>query len=345
MVALAQGRGLVIDMFAGGGGASVGIRRAIGRDVDIAVNHDPLAIAMHAANHPHTVHVQEDVFSVNLTEYTHGRHVSFMWASPDCTHFSRARGGKPRSQHIRMLPWAVYEQAKAVRPDVIAMENVEEIRTWEDYDAFVASMSVLGYTFESRVLCAADFGARTSRTRWYAVLRCDGLPSRWPKRTNANKSQLLHTIEPDTWPLRTWKSVRPCLDLKNLGDKVFGRRRPLSKKTLARIAKGTERYCNGVDTQWLMSYYGTGVGQSIHDPLRTITCKDRFALVTKARDGLHMRMLTPKELLLAQGFPETYVIDHYKDGTRVPKAEQVRRIGNAVVPLMAERIVRANVAA
>lgn len=321
--------GLVIDMFAGGGGASCGIRRAIGREVDIAVNHDRLALLMHAVNHPHTLHLEEDVFAVRLEEYTKGRHVSLMWASPDCTHFSRARGGKPRSQHIRMLPWAVYEQARAILPDVICCENVAEIQTWEDYPEFVRSMRSLGYTFEARELCAADYGARTSRTRWYAVMRRDGCKTEWPMPSHREPGTLLAEH------LGRWLSVRPCLDLATIGERVDRRKRPLSAKTLRRMEQGRAMY----DSQWLMSYYGTGVGQSLDLPLRTITCRDRFALVTHKGKHDHLRMLQPEELKRAQGFPPGYVIDRYADGTPVPKAEQVRRIGNSVVPIMAYWIV------
>ncbi|MBR3318709.1 MAG: DNA cytosine methyltransferase [Atopobiaceae bacterium] len=324
--------GLVIDMFAGGGGASQGIRDALGREVDIAVNHDLKALMMHAVNHPGALHLEEDVFNVRLAEYTRGRHVSLMWASPDCTHFSRARGAKPRSQHIRMLPWAVYEQSRAILPDVVVCENVAEIQTWEDYGAFVAAMRSLGYTFECRELCAADFGARTSRTRWYAVLRRDGCATAWPLPNHKRPDTLLDPHLPH------WLSVRPCIDLADVGKRVDHRSRPLSAKTLARMERGFREYGG----QWLMSYYGTGVGQSLDMPLRTITCTDRFALVTMRQRHAHLRMLRPEELKLAQGFPVRYVIDRYSDGTAVPKREQVRRIGNSVVPTMAMQLVRAN---
>ena len=324
--------GLVIDMFAGGGGASEGIRQAMGREVDIAVNHDLQALMMHAVNHPHTLHLQEDVFNVKLEEYTQGRHVSLMWASPDCTHFSRARGGKPVSQHIRMLPWAVYEQAANILPDVIVAENVAEIQTWEDYQKFVNAMQGLGYTFECRELVAADYGARTTRRRWYAVMRRDGCKTAWPMPNHREPGTLL------AQHLGDWLSVAPCLDLQDVGECVSKRERPLSEKTLQRMAQGFKAYGN----QWVMSYYGTGIGQSLSWPLRTITCKDRFALVTRRNDGAHLRMLKPEELKLAQGFPMHYVINRYSDGTSVPKSEQVRRIGNSVVPIMAYQIVSAN---
>lgn len=341
-------RGLVIDCFAGGGGASLGIRQALGYDVDIAINHDPLAIAVHKANHPSTLHVTEDIFSVNLADYVGGRDVALMWASPDCTHFSKARGGKPRSQHIRMLPWAVHKHAQAVKPQVIIMENVAEIQTWEDYGDFVAAMVALGYRFSSKVLCAADYGARTSRTRWYAVFRRDGMAPQWPVHTHASRQYLQGTIVPELWPLKPWLSIGLYLDT-DIGKPVEGRKKPLAPKTLARIQQGNDLYRDRDGSawwaQWIMSYYGTGVGQSIHEPLRTITCKDRFALVTATTEGTYMRMLTPMELKRAQGFPAPYVIDHHADGTPVPKAAQVKLIGNSVVPLMAKKIVAANVAA
>ena len=372
--------GLVIDMFAGGGGASCGLAQAIGREPDIAVNHDLAALMMHAVNHPNTLHLQEDVFNVKLEEYTQKRHVSLLWASPDCTHFSRARGGKPRSQHIRMLPWAVYEQSKSILPDVVICENVAEIQTWEDYCAFVDSMRSLGYTFESRELVAADYGAPTIRKRWYAVFRRDGCRTEWPEQRNAKSG----TIEALTMP--TWEPVSKCIDFDDVGESIFARRRPLADATMRRIAAGIERYVANASTQFitqfnnhcvgqgldeplrtitcspghfglvtafLVSYYGNERdADSVEQPLRTITCRDRFGLVTCEVDGetyqladVHLRMLKPEELKLAQGFPASYVIDHYSDGTRVTKAEQVRRIGNSVVPLMAEKIVAAQMSA
>lgn len=171
---------LIIDCFAGGGGASVGIEMALGRSVDIAVNHDPQAIRMHTVNHPGTLHLTEDIFEVDLQKYVGGRHVALMWASPDCTQFSKAKGGRPRVSGIRMLPWAVYKHAKAVKPDVIIMENVEEIQQWgpldengrpikeqmgEEYSRFITAVKGLGYTFDSRELIAADYGAPTALLR------------------------------------------------------------------------------------------------------------------------------------------------------------------------------------
>ena len=411
--------GLVIDMFAGGGGASCGLSQAIGREPDIAVNHDIKALMMHAVNHPTTLHLQEDVFTVKLEQYTRKRHVSLMWASPDCTHFSRARGGKPRSQHIRMLPWAVYEQSRKILPDVVCCENVAEIQTWEDYDAFVNAMRGLGYTFECRELVAADYGAPTIRRRWYAVFRRDGCRTEWPEQTHAKAD----TLEALTLP--QWVGADTCIDFDDVGESIFGRKKPLAEATMRRIRAGISRYvdgnpspflvtigygerrtqaprvrgvdeplttivaggckqylctpfltqfnnhCVGQDVRapintitcspghfglvspFLVPYYGSETeAEDVREPLRTITCRDRFGLVSCEIDGdtwtladVYLRMLKPEELKLAQGFPKSYVIDHYSDGTRVTKTEQVRRIGNSVVPLMARRIVEAQMSA
>lgn len=173
-------KNLIVDCFAGGGGASVGIEMALGRSVDIAINHDPDAILMHKTNHPDTLHLTEDIFKVNLRKYVKNQHVALMWASPDCTSHSKAKGGKPRERGLRILPWAVYKHAKEILPDVILMENVEEIQQWgpldakgypiperkgEDYQKFIRSMKALGYIFDCRELVAADYGAETGRSK------------------------------------------------------------------------------------------------------------------------------------------------------------------------------------
>jgi DNA (cytosine-5)-methyltransferase 1 len=255
---------------------------------------------------------------------------------------------------------------------------VAEIQTWEDYGAFVDSMRGLGYTFDSRELVAADYGAPTIRKRWYAVFRRDGCKTEWPEQSNAKSGTLESQVLPQ------WVSVRSCIDLEDTGESIFGRKKPLADATMRRIAAGIERYATsgstqfitqfnnhcvgqklneplktitcspghfGLVTAFLVSYYGNEHdADSIEQPLRTITCRDRFGLVT-LHDGpanvvdIRLRMLRPEELKLAQGFPASYVIDHYSDGTRVTKAEQVRRIGNSVVPLMAEKIVAAQLSA
>lgn len=388
--------GLVIDCFAGGGGASTGIEAALGRPCDIAVNHDPKAIAMHRANHPATHHVTEDIFTADLKGLVGGRKVDVMWASPDCTSHSKAKGGRPRESGLRILPWAVHKHAAELLPDVIFMENVEEIRKWgplgadgrpvreregEEYERFVDAMGALGYAFECRELSACDYGAPTTRRRWYAVLRRDGRHIAWPERTNGPA-------------LAPYVPASACIDFDDVGESIFGRARPLAPATMRRIERGVRRFVLedgrpftigaggglrspfitkfyktgvgqradaplhtittsqghfGLVTAFLVKYYGTGGAHPVTEPLGTITTRDRFGLVTVELDGeayaiadIRMRMLRPQELKLAQGFPTEYVIDRYDDGTRVPAAQQVRMIGNSVVPVMAERIVAAN---
>ena len=239
---------LIIDCFAGGGGASVGIEMALGRQVDIAINHDPDAIAMHKENHPHTLHLTEDIFKVNLQKYVKGKHVALMWASPDCTSHSKAKGGKPRDKGLRILPWAVFKHAKTILPDVIIMENVEEIQQWgplddaghpikerrgEDYKKFITAMKSLGYVFESRELVAADYGAPTTRKRWYAIFRRDGKSIIWPEPTH-NKD--------GSNGLKKWVPVSTILDFKNLGKSIFGRKKPLAQNTMNRIGRGLKKF-------------------------------------------------------------------------------------------------------
>lgn len=512
--------GLIIDMFAGGGGASVGIELALGRSPDIAVNHDPAAILMHKTNHPHTLHLTEDVFEVDLLKYTKGKHVALMWASPDCTQFSKAKGGKPRKSGIRMLPWAVYKHAKAVHPDVIIMENVEEIQQWgpldknghpikeqagEEYQRFIAAIKSMGYVFDCRELVAADYGAPTTRKRWYAIFRCDGQPIVWPEQTHSKDGDV-----PGTAP---WEPIWKYLNLLDFGKSIFGRKKPLAENTMKRIAAGLDKFVfknpepfivvvnhggkgfrgqsiheplstitakhgygvvtpyimqigqtgftkvhnrdvkdplstivtknehcmispfliqyhsettkdprgqyvtepiktidtsnryalvsafltkfyksgtgqsvmeplhtittspghfgqvsilavdwkqlkqSGIDeetaqkctwvSQFIMEYYGCGTGQSLNEPLHTVVTKDRFALITILGSeycivDIFLRMLSPEELKLAQGFPKDYIIDRDYRWKPYPKSAQVARIGNSVVPIVARAIVEAN---
>src|SRR5690606_8397229 len=171
-------RGLIVDLFAGGGGASTGLEAALGRPVDIAINHSPVALAVHGANHPRTRHLTADIWEVRPRDATQGRPVDILWASPDCTHFSVAKGGKPREQGIRSLAWAVVRWARDVRPRVIFLENVSEFRGWGPLDAegkpdkrrmgqtfrrWLSTLMGLGYTVDYRILDASQFGAPTRR--------------------------------------------------------------------------------------------------------------------------------------------------------------------------------------
>lgn len=275
-------RDLIIDCFAGGGGASVGIEMALGRSVDIAVNHDPDAILMHKTNHPKTRHLTEDIFKVNLKKYVHGQHVALMWASPDCTSHSKAKGGKPRERGLRILPWAVYKHAKAILPDVIIMENVEEIQQWgpldenghiikerrgEDYKKFITAMKSLGYVFDCRELVAADYSAPTTRKRWYAVFRRDGRDIVWPEQTHSKGG---------ADGLKPWEPIWKYLDLNDFGKSIFGRKKPLAENTMRRIARGLEKFVfNSAEPFIVPIGYGERKGQlprvnSVNDPIGTI---------------------------------------------------------------------------
>ncbi len=453
---------LIVDNFAGGGGASTGIRLATGRDPDIAVNHDPEALAMHGANHPATRHYCESVWDVDPREVTGGRPVGLAWFSPDCTFHSKARGGKPhrdrnRARRRRGLAWVVIRWAKAVRPRVIILENVEEFAQWgpllEDgrpcplrrgftFRRWVASLENCGYVVEARELRACDYGAPTSRKRLFVIARCDGQPIAWPSPTHGPGRAA---------PYRT---AAECIDWTIPCPSIFDRPRPLAENTLRRIARGIRRYVieaarpfivgvggrqgqsversvgtvvasqkhalvsaflakhygggyEGPGAQldlpahtvtatdhhalvaahlvhlrggladhqvtgqaadapvptitasgthiaevraFLVAYYGVDQAPQLGLPLPTATTRDRFGLVTvEGTDyqiaDIGMRMLTPRELFRAQGFPDDYQIDPVVDGKPLSKAAQVRMCGNSVCPPLAAALVRANVGA
>ena len=289
---------LIIDCFAGGGGASVGIEMALGWPVDIAINHDPDAILMHKTNHPDTLHLTEDIFRVDLKKYVKGRHVALMWASPDCTSHSKAKSGKPRERGLRILPWAVYKHARAILPDVILMENVEEIQQWgpldadghpikerrgEDYQKFITAMKSIGYIFDCRELIAADYGAPTTRKRWYAIFRRDGREIVWPVPTHFK----------DREP--RWKACGDYMDWSDLGKSIFDRKKPLAAATMKRIANGIRKYIidnpspyivrNKEAAAFLIQYHGEtkagdSRGQFLTEPIKTIDTSNRYGLVT-----------------------------------------------------------------
>jgi DNA (cytosine-5)-methyltransferase 1 len=281
---------LLVDGFAGGGGASTGTEMALGRQVDIAINHDPDAILMHKTNHPDTVHFQESIWDVKPLEATKGRHVGFLWMSPDCKHFSKAKGGKPKDKNIRALPWVIVMWAKDVRPDVIMAENVEEIQTWgpldeegypipekkgETFNIFIAQLRELGYIVEWKELVAADYGAPTIRKRWYMIARCDGKPIVWPEPTHSKTGND---------GLQKWVSVSTCLDFSDLGKSIFGRKKPLAPNTMNRIARGIEKFVFNNPEPFIMQTGQTGFSKdrnkTVHEPLTTIVTKQEHCLVT-----------------------------------------------------------------
>ena len=472
---------IFVDNFAGGGGASTGIEMAIGRSVDIAINHDKDAIAMHRANHPASKHYCEDVWAVDPVEACNGHPVALAWFSPDCKHFSRAKGGKPVDQHVRGLSWVVLRWASLVRPQCIMLENVPEIQTWgplgadnrpvpkyigQTFNAFIKMLTTgvdvshpavsemcdaleisplsaqaqkiiagLGYTVEWRVLKSCDYGAPTTRSRLYLIARCDGKPIVWPEPTHAPRD----SMEVKSGAKLPYHTAAECIDFNAPMQSIFGRKRPLAENTMKRIATGIQKFVvenphpyivdnranfliqyhsetkhdtvrgqnveepimtldtanryglvsldlapsqqqeqqvasfimtmrNNMDGQdlqsplstiscsgahhalvsaFLIKYYGNGKPCAVDKPLDAITTKDRFALITVhgnpyTIEDIQMRMLQPRELFDAQGFPHNYIIDHDADGKSYPRSKQVARCGNAVTPPVPEALVRAN---
>ena len=482
---------LFVDNFAGGGGASTGIETAIGRSVDIAINHDPDAIAMHRANHPATRHYCEDVWQVDPAEACAGNPVALAWFSPDCKHFSRAKGGKPVNKNIRGLAWVAVKWAYTVRPRVLMLENVPEIRTWgplgtddkpikeragETFRGFLLALTTgipawhpayremcdalsieptsevaqklqkgLGYKVQYRTLRSCDYGAPTTRTRFYLIARCDGKPIVWAEPTHAPKDSEAVRLGRKL-PYRT---AAECIDWSIPAQSIFGRKKPLAENTMRRIARGIQKFVidnpepfvinykfnneprsaeeplstvtavnnhylvaptliqyhsetakdevrgqelteplmtvdtspryamaasyimtmrNHMDGQpadeplttvscsgahhaevqaFLVKYFSNGAAKPVDEPLDTGTTKDRFALVTVHGEpyiitDIRMRMLNPRELFNAQGFPGDYIIDRDADGHPYAKSKQVARCGNAVTPPVPAALVRAN---
>jgi DNA (cytosine-5)-methyltransferase 1 len=306
---------LIIDNFAGGGGASTGIERAIGRSVDIAINHDPNAIAMHTVNHPTTRHYCEDVFKINPLEATQGQPVALCWFSPDCKHFSKAKGATPVSKKIRGLAWVAVRWAKAVKPRVIILENVEEFKTWgplletekgaypdpdhkgETFEEFKSELEKCGYVVEHRELRACDYGAPTTRKRLFLIARSDGKPIQWPEPTHAPNDSL----EVQAGVKFPYVSAASCIDWGIPGNSIFERKRPLAENTLKRITRGFTKFVKEesqpfvvrnetgfpkereiLAAPFLSKYYGgnyAGAGIDVRNPTDTITQSDHHALV------------------------------------------------------------------
>lgn len=467
---------LIVDHFAGGGGTSTGIELATGHSPDIATNHDKEAIRMHKTNHPYTKHYCEDVWMVDPIKVCNGHPVGLAWFSPDCKHFSKAKGGKPKSKKIRGLAWVACRWAALVRPRVIILENVEEFKTWGPlnrshrpikkkqgvtFKKFVSQLEALGYEVQFNELVAADYGAPTTRKRFFMIARCDEKPIVWPKATHAQRNSeevkkgLLKSYIPASECI---DFTLPCPSIFDTSEEIkekYGIRavRPLAEKTMKRIAMGIKKFVfdnpepflvnigqtgwckdrstsihdpirtivtknesclimpsliqyhsettsNGVRGQnmneplctvdgsnryglaisflskfyktgigqdvneplhtvttsaghfgevraFLIKYYGNGTSEDINEPLDTVTSRDRFGLVKiKGVDykivDIGLRMLEPRELYNAQGFPQDYIIDHDYTGAAYSRTQQVKRCGNAVPPPFAEALVRAN---
>lgn len=295
---------LIVDNFAGGGGASTGIELATGYSVDIAINHDPEAIRMHKTNHPNTKHYCEDVWQVDPIEACQGHPVGLAWFSPDCKHFSKAKGGKPKDKFIRGLAWVACRWAGLVRPRVIMLENVEEFKTWgplnrgkhpikskqgKTFEKFVQQLTDLGYEVQFRELVAADYGAPTMRKRFFLIARCDGKPITWPEPTHgpADSERVKNgRLKPYVGAYTQIDFSRPCPSIFDTSEQIkekYGIRavRPLAPKTMARIARGLKKFVLENPEPFIIqcNHGGERKPGDIREPMPTITGKHGYGVV------------------------------------------------------------------
>ena len=295
---------LIVDNFAGGGGASTGIELATGKSVDIAINHDPEAIRMHKANHPHTKHYCEDVWQVDPVKACKGHPVGLAWFSPDCKHFSKAKGGKPKDKFIRGLAWVACRWAGLVRPRVIMLENVEEFKTWgplnrghhpiktkqgKTFGKFVQQLQDLGYEVQFRELVAADYGAPTMRKRFFMIARCDGYPIIWPEPTHAPRDSeevKAGLLKPYVGAYTQIDFNRPCPSIFDTSKEIkekYGIRavRPLAPKTMERIARGLKKFVLDNPEPFIIqcNHGGKRKPNDIREPMPTITGKHGYGIV------------------------------------------------------------------
>jgi DNA (cytosine-5)-methyltransferase 1 len=340
-------RGLIVDLFAGGGGASVALAKVFG-EPDVAVNHDKTALAVHRRNHPTTLHLESDVFEVDPITATGGRRVFVLWASPDCTHFSIAKGNVPRSQNIRSLAWVVVEWARKVAPQIIFLENVREFTTWgplgkrgrplkakmgTEFKRWKKALEALGYAVDHRVLDASDYGAPTRRKRLFLVARRDGQAIAWPEPTHGDAPGLL-----------PYRAAAECIDWSKPCPSIFGRKKPLCENTMMRIAEGIRRFVIDNPRPFIVksNHGGKGRrefrGQTLDEPLTTITSARRgHALVAPTlvqtgygeRPGQRPRCMSIEQPIgtivsggtggagLKHGLVSAFVARHFGDPKRV----------------------------
>lgn len=295
---------LMVDNFAGGGWASTGMEMATGISVDIAINHDPEAIRMHKTNHPSTKHYCENVWDVDPVEVCKGRPVAIAWFSPDCKHFSKAKGGKPKDKNIRGLAWVACRWAGLVRPRVIMLENVEEFKTWgplnrghhpikakqgKTFEKFVQQLTDLGYKVEFRELIAADYGAPTMRKRFFMIARCDGKPIVWPEPTYgpADSEEVKKgLLKPYVGAYTQLDFSLPCPSIFDTSEEIkekYGIRavRPLAQKTMDRIARGLKKFVLDNPEPFIIqcNHGGERRPNDIREPMPTITGKHGYGIV------------------------------------------------------------------
>lgn len=295
---------LIVDNFAGGGGASTGIELATGYSVDIAINHDPEAIRMHKANHPNAMHYCENVWAVDPIKACKGHPVGLAWFSPDCKHFSKAKGGKPKDKNIRGLAWVACRWAGLVRPRMIMLENVEEFKTWgplnrrhhpikakqgKTFEKFVQQLTDMGYVVEFKELIAADYGAPTMRKRFFMIARCDGKPIVWPKPTHApadSEKVKKGLLKPYVGAYTQLDFSLPCPSIFDTSEEIkekYGIRavRPLAQKTMDRIARGLKKFVLDNPEPFIIqcNHGGERRPNDIREPMPTITGKHGYGIV------------------------------------------------------------------
>lgn len=295
---------LIVDNFAGGGGASTGIELATGYSVDIAINHDPEAIKMHKANHPNTKHYCENVWAVDPVKACNGNPVALAWFSPDCKHFSKAKGGKPKDKTIRGLAWVACRWAGLVRPRVIMLENVEEFKTWgplgrrhhpikakqgKTFEKFVQQLTDLGYEVQCRELIAADYGAPTMRKRFFMIARCDGKPIVFPEPTHGpadSETVKAGLRKPYVGAYTQLDFSLPCPSIFDTSEEIkekYGIRavRPLAPKTMERIARGLRKFVLDNPEPFIIqcNHGGERRPNDIRKPMPTITGKHGYGIV------------------------------------------------------------------
>lgn len=291
------GNELIIDNFAGGGGTSTGLEQAFGRPVDIAINHDPEALAMHAANHPHTKHLCESVWDVDPIKVTGNQPVGLVWLSPDCKHFSKAKGGKPVEKKIRGLAWIALRWIAKCKPRVIVLGNVEEFKTWgpllidadgnakpdpakkgKTFESFIRQLEGHGYVVEHRVLRACDHDTPTIRKRFFLVARCDGIAIEWPAATHGAPDSL----GVKAGKLLPYRTAAECIDWSIPCPSIFERKKPLAEATLRRIAKGIMRYVVNAADPFIVGQGGpiySGKPVSANQPFGTLTTENHRSVV------------------------------------------------------------------
>lgn len=342
---------IIVDNFAGGGGASTGIELALGRHVDVAINHDPQAVSMHQANHPQTRHYCESVWDVDPREVEPGRPIGLLWLSPDCKHFSKAKGGKPIEKKIRALAWVALRWVAIRRPRLVYLENVEEFVTWgpvvcgpdgtckpcprrkgREFGAFINALKRHGYAVEWRELRACDYGAHTIRKRLFLIARCDGKPINWPDPTHGDpKSDAVKR-----GLLKPWRTAAECIDWSLPCPSIFERKRPLADATLRRVAKGVMRYVVNAAEPFIVNTRNVErTGQlprtrGVDEPMWTITAQGSQGalvaptLVTNTTGHPGARADDPLRTVATGGhhaLVSAFIAKHYGDTGQRPGSE------------------------